>query len=460
MTTQAGYALSQTREASAVSRDSRNRRVLSVICSVLAVAAYHWTYIEFLNVYWEHAGFAYDSPDPQGIAIAYILAILPSLWMPLRIERPSQYLYWLIYLTVYIPTELTAALWRQYVTSQALTVMLFLTCGMLLVRLSYAIPPGRIRRPSVRAPVYWTALSAMVVLAIILVLTVYAGNIQFVSLYESNELRSAAREIDADAPVYVNYSLAWLGYTLFPLIASYGLYRGKKGIAALGLIGSASLYTTAGLRIFLFAPVLLMTASLLFRKAWSWIAVWAPLGAALAMTISTLASLTGSLSGVLLGTLVSMRTFGNNGLLTNVYAEFFAVHPLTYLSHLRGFNLFIPFPYSNSLGFVVGEHFFGFEEINANANMWATDGLAAFGPPGLLFVGLVVSCVFWLLDTVTSGLPPRFAALSLSAQGLGISNLSLFSILLGGGLGMMMLLLYLFPAQCVSPQTSPEQGSG
>ncbi len=439
---------------------STTLRLACVFSCALASAAYHWTYVAFLNPYYEHAGFSYGPPGNQALLIAYVLAIVPAFWMPLTITRPSQYLYWLVYLTVYIPTELTTALWRAELTPAMLAVMIYLTCGTLVIQLSYIFPPRRIRRPQTSALVYWAAIGVMVVIAIFLVVAVYAPNIRVVSLYEANEHRLAARELTVDAPFYVGYSLFWLGYTFFPLIASYGLYRRMWTVAAIGLVGNAVLYTTAGQRIFLFAPVILLMLYVMLRVAWRWIAIWAPLGAAVALATGTLISLSDTPVGFLAASLISLRSFGNNGLLTNVYAEFFEVHPLTYLSHLRGVNLLIPYPYDNSPGFVVGEHFFGFPEIQANANMWATDGIAAFGPAGLLFVGLVVSIAFWVLDSITQGLPLPFASLALSAQGLGISNLSLFSILLGGGLGMMMLLLYLFPAQCVSPQTSPEQGSG
>ena len=60
------------------------------------------------------------------------------------------------------------------------------------------------------------------------------------------------------------------------------------------------------------------------------------------------------------------------------YYDFFSSNPLTYMSHVTGFNLLIDYPYERDLGKLVGRYQYD-GAINVNAGLWASDGIAAFG---------------------------------------------------------------------------------
>ena len=132
---------------------------------------------------------------------------------------------------------------------------------------------------------------------------------------------------------------------------------------------------------------------------------------------------------------VLLRTLGVPGLLTDQYYEFFRANPLTYLSHVKVLNLFAPpYPYETHILFVIGEYFYDNPELTANAHFWASDGLVAFGLPGVLVVSLLCAGVFYVLDSAAARQHTGQVALTLLVSGVTLSNLNLFTTFFSGGL--------------------------
>src|SRR4029077_18566211 len=66
------------------------------------VAAYVLVYKWVVVPVWGYAGF-HDRAAPAREAVAGASAALPSLWVPIKLKRPSQIVYWLLYLLVLVP---------------------------------------------------------------------------------------------------------------------------------------------------------------------------------------------------------------------------------------------------------------------------------------------------------------------------------------------------------------------
>jgi hypothetical protein len=120
--------------------------------------------------------------------------------------------------------------------------------------------------------------------------------------------------------------------------------------------------------------------------------------------------------------------------------------PWTYFSHVRGIGWAVPYPYQLDLPRTVGWHYYG-ELVGSNANFWAGDGLAGFGLPGLVLMSLACGMLFWLFDSLSSHLEPGFVTVAAAFIAISFGNISLPTLLLSGGLGLLMLCLYLMPRQ-------------
>src|SRR5207249_1814032 len=99
------------------------QRVL-LISAVLGYAAlFQWMYENYLYPTWDYFGFHYNPPPTSCIMLAWILSVTPSLWMPMRLTRPSQLAYWVLYITVFIPSMFFE------VTCSFFPLIISTTCG-------------------------------------------------------------------------------------------------------------------------------------------------------------------------------------------------------------------------------------------------------------------------------------------------------------------------------------------
>src|SRR5438552_4498392 len=82
----------------------RRRRILLVLLIACYVAFFHWIYLSFLYPYFAYLGFEYSSPPLAYVLLAWVLSLLPALGMPIGLTRPSHLAYWVLYVTVLIPS--------------------------------------------------------------------------------------------------------------------------------------------------------------------------------------------------------------------------------------------------------------------------------------------------------------------------------------------------------------------
>jgi hypothetical protein len=156
---------------------------------------------------------------------------------------------------------------------------------------------------------------------------------------------------------------------------------------------------------------------------------------------------------------VLQRTFGANGLMTAWYYNFFQSNPHTFYSHVRGVNWFVHFPYERTAALEIGSVYMGGNDADPTAHFWAIDGIGALGLPGVLLISAFCAVVFWALDSAAQKHDPRLAALVTCYAAYNIANISIFTSLYSGGLAILILALYLMPAEAVARWKQPERGA-
>ena len=63
----------------------------------------HVSYLYLVVPSFGYQGSIYNSPPLVNIVLAWICGIVPSLWMPVEIRRPSEVIYSILYCFVVIP---------------------------------------------------------------------------------------------------------------------------------------------------------------------------------------------------------------------------------------------------------------------------------------------------------------------------------------------------------------------
>jgi hypothetical protein len=454
-------------ETLAVSHGKSNpkQRAFLVLGILVFIACYQWIYIHWLNPTFDYFGYEYNRPSAAYLLLAWLLSALPSFWMPLSIDRPSKLIYWVLYLTVFIPSMFIPLFAGINKPSEVTGLMITLFAGFAITGLSYLRPLLNLHPPHLAGSRFWYGFSLVAGVLTLWVIVAFRGNLHIVSFMDIYDIRNAADDVMAGT--WLNYPLMLLPGAIDPFLMGWGLYHKKPWMFVMGALGQLLVYGTMGTKgsvtSILFIPAIYFLvrgdrSRFAIRLTWSVIMLF--------VVLSVLAPFAGDTPGLLLWTVlfvVFSRVFGANGLLTAQYYGFFQINPHTYLSHAKVFNWFIHYPYANSLGLEVGPYYLGDPTFDATAHFWATDGIAGFGLWGILLVSALCAFVFWTLDSVAQGHDSRLAALVISYVAYNFANGSLFTTLLSGGLGLLMVILYLMPREhsevsrkpLISPSVAP-----
>lgn len=422
------------------------QRTTVIVGLVLYVACFNWMYVHYLYPTWRYFGYDYDPPQAKALIVTWVASLLPSLWMPMTVRRPSQLAYWVLYFTVIIPSMFVPLYAGLSSANQVLPLVLCLLVGFAITGMSYGLPLPKVRPPSISPRSFWLGFGAFAAFITLIVLVAFRSAFSIVSFSDIYDVRYAAGDVMNGTGL--NYPLMWLYGAINPFMMGYGLYSKRWALVLVGALGQILVYGSLGTKASLLSIVFMCGFYLLLKDSRF------PFGLKITWSILTLVGVvcytcvsTDGEVGLLqtgLSYVVLMRSFSYCGLLTAQYLNFFAHNPFTYYSHIKGVNWFVSYPFHYPLGTEIGYYYYD-PLCDTTAHFWATDGIAALGIPGILVASLLCGCLFWLIDTASQRHSPRLAALVIAYAAYNLGNLSMFTTFLSGGLGLLVLFLYLMP---------------
>jgi len=420
------------------------KRAGARICVVLGALAYmavlQWAYATAMSD-WRYMGYTYYPPPLGYSVLAWILAIVPSLWMPVRLRRPSQIAYWLLYVVVFVPACFVPLYAVHVDPALIMTLSLCLFAALALLGGIYWLPLVRIPRIRVPRKAFWAGVILLSLLFYAMIFSAYGMNFRFVSLEAIYELRSTFKEIRAASGGLLGYAVGWQSNALNPLLIAQGLVSGNVVMLLVGILGQAAIYSVTGYKSALFSGGLLLALLLALRskgKRMGLLFVWGSVGLVLVSALLQLWYNAGTLFSVFVRRLIITP-----GLLTGYYLEFFSQGEKVFLSHsvLRSF---IEYPYNLAPAYKIGSLYFNDPSISANANLWA-DAYANFGFAGIFGFTFIVGLVMWLFDSLAKGRDIRLTGLLFGMPAFYLTNTALLTSLLTHGIGLVLVVIYFLP---------------
>jgi len=424
------------------------QRASLVVCILAYVKCFQWMYVEYLYPTWGYFGFDYNPPGTGYLALAWVLSVAPSLWMPMRLARPSQLAYWVLYITVIIPSMFVPMYAGMNPVTEIFLLMLTLFMGFAIAGSSYLLPLFHVGLPKIPKPLFWMVLATVAILMTVWLLIVFRGHLQLVSFGVVYEVREAANDVAEGS--LVNYAFMLLTGAINPFLMGYGLYFKRRWLFVAGALGQVLIYSVGGTKGSILSVVFILGIHLMLKlRKVPFALVLASISFLIlaGTTFSTQLTGTGDVSffSGIVQFVILMRMLSINGLLTAQYFDFFQHNPLTHLSHIHGVNWFVHYPYSNPVGQEIGLAYAGTTDLDATAHFWATDGIGGFGLVGVLLVSVVCALVFWILDSVSRRHDPRLVAVVTAYAAYNLANISIFTSLLSGGLTLLIFVLYVMP---------------
>lgn len=432
----------------------RLHRPLLVLGVCVFVGLYQWTYIHFVSQTYENYGFDYQPVSRLYIALAWTLAVLPSFWMPVKLTRGSQLAYWVLYLTVIIPSIFVPLLAGMSKPDEVIPLMLTMFAGFGIVGLGYLFRLHSFRPSTIVPTTFWTGFAIFGAACTLTIIVSFWGNIHLVAFADIYALRDNIHDVGGTV---LNYALMWSYGSIYPFLIAWGLYCKKKLPFLFGSLGQVLVYSCFGTKASLLSIVFVSGLAWLLRPGrwpFSLKLVWTIIG--IFLVLSAIFIFEGEepdLVTLLLMFLVMFRSFGLSGLLTGQYYYFFQHNPHTYFAHLKVVNWFVPYPYHYPLGTEIGYYYYG-SLVDTTAHFWATDGIAALGLPGVLLASAACAFLFWIIDSAAARHDARLVALVTFYATYSLANLSLFTTFLSGGLGLLVLFLYVLQPVAECPTTA------
>jgi hypothetical protein len=427
-------------------------RLWFVAATAIYLAVFVGTYFAFTSTRWDYWGLGVD-PNwrIEEMALFVVLALWPAFVLPAKMQRPSDLFLMFQYSLVYIPTLFLAQHSRLPVLDQETRQSL---CLAVVLGFAIMIWARRTWRPlklphvRVRPGALWTGMVVALALSLVALVALLGSNFRIVSLADIYDVRRGVDKI-LEGSAYARiggYPFFWSNNVFLPLLFAYALFRRSYLSMGLVVLGYLFLFGIWGAKMSLLAPIylLLFYVALSLSRATVLPTMIAGLTALLVVpAVLPESGLLGVISDWWIA-IVHARTFAIPSVLIVQYIDFFQHHSLTLGSHITGINLLVEYPYDLDVSQTVGYHYYG-HLVTSNVNFWAQDGLAGFGPAGILPASLVASIVLWFADSAAAGLRLRFVGTVLGAVFLSFLTTSIFTTLLTGGLFLQSLFFWLLP---------------
>lgn len=436
-------------------------RLAAIALAALYVGAFFLSYRELVAPVYAFWGLSYRVIPAEYLGMTVALCIFPSFWMPLRFSRPSMLLFYLQYLLVFVPAAFVAfySSKPQLPLEEASHLVWMMFAGLSIIQAAYVIPSRPIRLIRLTPGSFWLTFGGIAVIMFAYIVIVLSSNFRLANFKDIYTVRYAMAELVASTGSRFGLYAQYLLLSVFlPIAFSIGALSRRWWIVAavggmyvflFGILGAKSAVLALA-----YLPLVL---ALLTRRA-------DRIVPSMLMGL-TMVLLLGFVSRLVLDakinlaflSVVHFRLFTVPAETVPQYAYFFRTHPVTHWSNVTGFNWLLVNPYDLDIPYMIGRYFYH-AEIGANSGMWASDGLGGFGAWGIPLVSAVCAFTFWMLDSLTGRLDPRFVALAVAFSGVSLMNVSLFTTLVSGGLGFAILALAIAPSDSKGHVAFPRIG--
>jgi hypothetical protein len=423
------------------------RRILLIMSVILYVLVFNWSYKLLIAPAYGYFGLSYNSPALGYLLVSWMVSLIPALWMPIEFKRPSLLLFYIQYFVLFIPAAFVLYHTSKPTLSpeEVLCLVLLMFVGLSIIQSIYLLPILRLQRVVIRY--FWVVFVLSMAALLGCVLLKFGSNFRLANLEEIYEVRSAMSEMaSASGSRFDLYAQPWLAGFFLPFFFAVGVFSKRWWIIALVAMGYLTLFGIGGSKTTLFSMVYISFVYLWLTRSSKFVTSSFVLGLSTILVLPVfLEFIFPPIISKWYVAVLHFRTFSIPSLLIAQYYEFFQDNPLTYMSHVSGVNLLVHYPYDKAYSLLIGEYFYGGGGMNSNAGVWAGDGLAGFGPQGIVIMSAVCAIVFYLMDCLSRSYDARFVAVAITFAATSFMNAPLSTTLLTGGLGFLMLALIFLP---------------
>jgi hypothetical protein len=424
-------------------------RVHLVIGVFLYISAFLFSYEEWVVPRYEDWGMGSRDVPIEYIISSWVFCLIPSLWMPINLSRPSQLLFCIQYFIIFIPASFVIynSVRPELDPEQVFYLVLSLFSGLSIIQASYSLKLFQIKQKLITEKLFWSFFGVVTFSILINLFMVFGDYFQLADFQDIYDVRQLSDEIsEASESSFSGYSKMWLSGFILPFMFSVGVFRRNWILVAIVAAGYVYLLGISGSKSTMLAIIYLSAIYFLVRSGGKDFGLKILLGLSFLLIFPFFIVLTNGIGGLIdkwYVAIIHARIFTIPQLSIGQYYDFFQNQPLTYGSHINGINLVVPYPYEGDIPRTIGRYFYD-AELTANVNMWAQDGIASFGLIGIPIVSAIAALIFWFFDSIARLHDPRFVTVALGNIALSFANISLFTTIVSAGFLLLIIALYFF----------------
>ena len=270
----------------------------------------------------------------------------------------------------------------------------------------------------------------------------------FSSIEETYDQRALSSEVSGGV---LDYIKSYFPYVFTPFILSIGfLYKRYYIFIPIGIMGYVFTYMTDASKISLIIPILIFIFFAVMR--WFQGKVYYLTAGVSVLTLLSNYIFIYSSNLKIFADLILLRSIAIPAQTFAQYSDLFNARGYTWWSNVRFINYFVAPPAGFAadpnwpiLGRIVGAEYYGAQSLmNANANLFSGEGVAAAGSFGVLLIGAAFTAWLIALDRASRNWDMRLVVLLAVPLGMGLTNTHLSTLLLSFGGGFWLLVFYYY----------------
>ncbi|WP_430534782.1 hypothetical protein [Listeria rocourtiae] len=419
----------------------RVEKLVLVIGVLFYIASLYIGYIYLISPSYSYYSLIDLQPTISIKAISIVLALIPIIWSESTVSRPSQVVYWLLYILVYIPTMVMPDFVRENpMDGFFLYKLVLLGCLALLASVGkwkhLKIYPLRIKQAFVRTILYisWFGLFGLIFLK-------FGFHFRMVNLYDVYDIREGYHEEGRGS--VAAYAMNWQSKIFNPLLMGIGIVNRRMIFIAIGVLSQLIIFSTTGQKSVAFSTLFILGILWCVGKKGQNFGVRFLFSIAfLVFACIVLDFLSG---GIQFTEIMTRRLMMVPGVLSSFYYDFFTANPHTHLGYSI-FSSFVDYPYDANPPFLIGEAYFNNLEASANANLWA-DAFSAFGLWGVGIYTGILAIILWIYDSIAKHNQFLLSVVLLAMPIWSLIDSSLITTFLTHGLLLAIIINYLLTAK-------------
>lgn len=419
-----------------------NRSLLAYVSSYIALVIISSKYMIVNSVYPMYEIELASTLSIPIVIIFIVYSLIPILWSPSAISNPSDFIYYLLYLLVYVPSGLFTLLING-VNPAPLTFLIVL---LISIRIFSYLTRLRVDlKQTIEIPYSILYLLSGLLIAGMLGLLTAIG-ISWIDFWKLLDFSGIYQQRDVWGATVIQYPtqirrliivfISSMMYVILPWLFITGISMKSPTAVAGSLLGWAGIFGATGFRSAIIIPITILGIQILSLAGYSYLRTIF-IGLLSSIIVSLVLHTTGFFGYAF--PLVT-RIIAIPGITTGLYFDFFAINEhIYYLSRTLGI-----YPYSDpDFQNMLMVYYFN-EPGSLNSNLWST-GFARLGYIGPIALTLIFSLISISIDTLSRDIRQDIKILLVVPFIIPFLNSALTTIVLTHGLPILLLLLFIHP---------------